>query len=219
MVLAGVSVAVALDREGSGPMSVVVSKLIRTAEMPKASTVPAPHQPTKMTITQCTMVMPRILRALTMLKQTASSGDAPPVLVEVGAREGSSSSSSKKKQQRELSPSRTGTRLIPKQQAGVLGLAQSKPRAAREQVQARLCSVEAMTMERCRRRSLAFVVARGDAKATRPATPLQRALLSWRMADLLSTLLLVETQASNMLMRAMLSSAELDSFDLLMVYP
>jgi len=218
MVLAGVSVAVALDREGSGPMSVVVSKLIRTAEMPKASTVPAPHQPTKMTITQCTMVMPRILRALTMLKRTASSGDAPPVLVEVGAREGSSSSS-KKKQQRELSPSRTGTRLVPKQWAGVLGLAQSKPRAAREQVQARLYSVEAMTMERCRRRSLAFVVARGDVKATRPATPLQRALLSWRMADLLSTLLLVETQASNMLMRAMLSSEELDSFDLLMVYP
>ena len=218
MVLAGVSVAVALDREGSGPMSVVVSKLIRTAEMPKASTVPAPHQPTKMTITQCTMVMPRILRALTMLKRTASSGDAPPVLVEVGAREGSSSSS-KKKQQRELSPSRTGTRLVPKQWAGVLGLAQSKPRAAREQVQARLYSVEAMTMERCRRRSLAFVVARGDVKATRPATPLQRALLSWRMADLLSTLLLVETQASNMLMRAMLSSEELDSFALLMVYP
>jgi len=218
MVLAGVSVAVALDREGSGPMSVVVSKLIRTAEMPKASTVPAPHQPTKMTITQCTMVMPRILRALRMLKRTASSGDAPPVLVEVGAREGSSSSS-KKKQQRELSPSRTGTRLVPKQWAGVLGLAQSKPRAAREQVQARLYSVEAMTMERCRRRSLAFVVARGDVKATRPATPLQRALLSWRMADLLSTLLLVETQASNMLMRAMLSSEELDSFDLLMVYP
>jgi hypothetical protein len=153
-----------------------------------------------------------------MLKRTASSGDAPPVLVEVGAREGSSSSS-KKKQQRELSSSRTGTRLVPKQWAGVLGLAQSKPRAAREQVQARLYSVEAMTMERCRRRSLAFVVARGDVKATRPATPLQRALLSWRMADLLSTLLLVETQASNMLMRAMLSSAELDSFDLLMVYP
>jgi len=218
MVLAGVSVAVALDREGSGPMSVVVSKLIRTAEMPKASTVPAPHQPTKMTITQCTMVMPRILRALTMLKRTASSGDAPPVVVEVGAREGSSSSS-KKKQQRELSSSRTGTRLVPKQWAGVLGLAQSKPRAAREQVQARLYSVEAMTMERCRRRSLALVVARGDVKVTRPATPLQRALLSWRMADLLSTLLLVETQASNMLMRAMLSSEELDSFDLLMVYP